>query len=243
MLQVGMAYRLKSRAMQIPNGFRWLQPETNWKSARFASFDSIVKSLINHRLGRPDLVAKHEWRTDYEGVAFELEQFNIRLCLQHGWMDYLDGVEIGGGLPPKSRPPSQQEEEQVSAAGVKAKKIWSGVKLLNDWIDSGEPPVPEILATARAAVCAGCAKNSTGDFTSWFTKPAAGALKRQMEKLAERKLTTPSDSKINVCEVCLCPLKLKVHTPIKFIKDHMTETVANDLMRVEKCWIIDELKT
>lgn len=237
----GMAYRLKSRQMQIPNGFKFIQPETGWSAPRFASFTVIANSLRNHRESRPDLVAKHGWRTDQDAVEFELEQFNVRLCLQHGWMDYLDGVEIGGGLPPKSKPPSQQEVEQVSAAAGRAKKIWSGVRTLNDWIDSGEPPVAAELSAERALVCAACPKNTAGDFTSWFTKPAAGAIQKQIEKLADRKLSTPSDAVINVCDICLCPLKLKVHTPLPFIRAHLSEEILRELEKAPACWIPKEL--
>jgi hypothetical protein len=236
-----MGYRLKSRQLQIPNGFKFIQPETGWVAPRFASFNSIAKNLAAHRKSRPDLIAKHSWRTDMEGVEFDLEQFNIRLCLRHGWTDYLEGMEGGGGPLPKSRPPTQSEVEQVSAAAGRAKKIWSGVKTLNDWIDSGDAPVPAKQAGDRAAVCVQCTMNTAGDFTSWFTKPAAGAIKSQIEKLQARKLSTPHDEKLNVCDVCLCPLKLKVHTPLSFIQANMSEAVLSELQKVEKCWIVKEM--
>jgi hypothetical protein len=54
----GMAYTLKSRDRQIPNGLKFLQPETNWQPARFASFNVIVNSLINHRKSNPHLIAQ-----------------------------------------------------------------------------------------------------------------------------------------------------------------------------------------
>lgn len=236
-----MAYRLKNRQMQIPNGFKFIQPETGWQAPRFASFESIVINLVGHRNSRPDLVAKHGWATDHDGVAYDVEQFNARLCLQHGWLDYIEGLDAGGGPPPKSRPPSQSEVEQVNVAAGRAKKIWSGIRTLNDWIDSGEPPVTPELANSRALVCASCPKNTVGDFTTWFTKPAAGAIKTQIEKLQGRQLSTLSDASINVCDVCLCPLKLKVHTPVKYIRDHMNESVMADLLKVKKCWIVSEL--
>lgn len=237
-----MAYRLKSRQKFIPNGFRYTQPETGWQSTPNASFYSITQSLIAHRRGRPDLVAKHGWALDENAVGAEVEQFNVRLCLQHNWLNYLDGLDAGGGLPPKSSSPSQVEALQVSAAAGAAKKIWSGIRTLNDWIDSGEPPVPAALSASRAAVCSACPKNTAGDFTSWFTKPAAGAIQQQIGRLVERKLSTPSDATLNVCEVCLCPLKLKVHTPISFVKAHMSDAVLADLLAVPGCWIISEIK-
>lgn len=233
--------RLKTRQKQIPNGFRFLQPETGWKSTRFASFDSIVSSLISHRNGRPDLVAKHKWATDYANVANEVEQFNVNLCLKHGWNAYLDGGDFGGGPAPKSIALPAADARQVSAAAGRVTKIWSGVKTLNEWIDSGQPPVTSEVATARAAVCAACPRNGQGDFTTWFTKPAAAAIARQIEKLEHRKLSTPHDDRINICEVCLCPMKLKVHTPLPFIKAHMSNTIYDELPREPKCWIVQEL--
>lgn len=232
--------RLKSRQMQIPNGYRFVQPETNWQPRRFSSFDSIVTSLISHRKGRPDLVAKHHWSTDYDVVAEEVERFNVNLCQRQGWNNYLDEADFGGGAPPKQMPLSQADQRQVSAAAGRVTKIWAGVKTLNEWIDSGETPVAAEVANQRASVCAVCPRNGSGDFTTWFTKPAAAAIQRQMEKLQERKLSTPDDDKINICEVCLCPLKLKTHTPFKFIAAHLTDQVYDELPRDPMCWMVAE---
>lgn len=227
--------------MQIPNGFKFVQPETGYQSSRFASFDKIVLSLIAHRQGRPDLVAKHGWALDYDTVAAEVERFNIQVCLQHGWTDYLEGGDAGGFLPPKSKAPSPEELQQVSAAAGRAKKIWSGIRTLQSWIESGALPVTKDKAASRAAICAACPKNTQGDFTSWFTKPAAGAIKSQLEKLQERKLSTIYDEQLNICEVCLCPLKLKVHTPIEYIKEQLAEPVLKDLQAAPNCWIPREI--
>lgn len=235
-----MAFKLKSRQNFIPGGFRFTQGETGWRSGSFQSFDRIVNNLIAHRRGRPDLVAKHGWATDYDNVANEVEQFNVRVCQQHGWNDYLEGGEAGGFLPPKSKAPSALEVEQVSVAAQKISKIWSGIKTLNDWIDSDTPPVAQALADSRALTCSKCVKNVAGDFSAWFTRPAADAIKGQIERLQKRKLATPYDDKINVCDVCLCPLKLKSHTPIEFIKAHMSEPVLQDLQKVPNCWVVAE---
>lgn len=234
--------RLKSRQMQIPNGYRFVQPETNWQPRRYSSFDSIVTSLISHRKGRPDLMAKHNWSIDYDVVAEEVERFNVNRCQKHGWNNYLDEADFGGGAPPKQMPLSQADQRQVSAAAGRVTKIWAGVKTLNEWIDSGEAPVDQELSNSRALVCSKCPKNGEGDMTSWFTRPAAAAIKRQIEKLEHKKLSTPYDSAINICEVCLCPMRLKVFTPIKFIKAHITDAVFDELPRSPRCWMIDELQ-
>lgn len=235
-----MAHRLKSRQHQIPNGFKWLQPQTNWRPRPFESFDSIVRSLIRHRQGRPDLIAKHGWATDYDTVANEVEQFNVNLCLKHGWMNYVDGGEVGGGVP-KTRPPSPANVENVAVAAGASVKIWSGIKTLNEWIQSDEPPVAQELAESRAATCASCEHNAPGGFEDWFTRPAAGAIKKQIELLAHRKLKTSQDEKLHTCRLCLCPLRLKVFTPMQYIKAHMAEGLLQDLQKVPHCWIPKEL--
>lgn len=235
-----MAYRLKSRELFIPNGFQFIQPETGWQAPRMVSFSTIVNSIIAHRNANPFLVQKHSWATDYDGVANELDAYNANLCAQMGWTDYIQ-IPLGEPPPPKSRPPSQSDQNLVSAAGAKVKKIWAGVRTLNDWIDSGEPAVATSLADHRSAVCAKCPHNGRGDFTKWFTAPAAEAIKRQMEKLSERHLNTVNDANIDVCEICLCPLKLKVHTPFPFIKAHLSDAIAAELKAVPNCWIIAEL--
>ena len=156
-----------------------------------------------------------------------------------GYSDYI--VNSTGAPPPKLKAPSQADQKQMSAVAGRVKKIWAGVRTLNDWFDSNEPAVPKEQAESRASVCAVCPKNGQGDFSRWFTKPAAEIISRQLSKLNERKLSTSQDAKLNVCEACLCPLKLKVHTPMKFIKPHISEAVMVDLKAAPDCWIVKEM--
>ncbi len=231
---------LKDRNHHIPNGFTFYQPETGWRPRPKQSFMSVVQQLYQHRQGNPHLAAQHNWRMTMPEIESEVDDFNAKVCIANGWNKFVFSLE-GGGLPPKPIALSPSDQKQINAAAGLAKKIWSGVKTINDWIESGVSPVSANVSMMRAATCASCPQNGKGDFTSWFTKPAAGAIQKQVEKLAARKLSTPFDNQINICEVCLCPLKLKVHTPIKFIKDHLTDTVIGDLKQVSGCWIIKEL--
>lgn len=232
--------RLKSRQLSIPFGFKFIQPETGWQPRPHSSFTGICQALRAHRIGNPHLAAKHKWATDMADIEAEVEAFNANICVQMGWTDYLMSPP-GEPPPPKTKPPSQAELESVSAAAGRTSKIWAGVRTLNDWIDSGTPPVPVEQAEARASVCAKCPKNGKGDFTRWFTQPAAEAIRRQMEKVTERSLSTSRDKEINVCEVCLCPMRLKVHTPLDYIRAHMTDKILDDLRAVDGCWIPEEL--
>lgn len=235
-----MPTRLKSRQGQIPNGMTFLQPETNWRPQRYASFDTIVNGLIAHRKGRPDLVATKGWALDYDSVADEVDAFNAVICVRHGWNDYIMGDE-GVAPPPKPQALLQQEQKQIVAAAGRAKKIWAGVKTSNEWIDSGTPPVPKETSEFRAQTCAACPKNGKGDWTAWFTKPASEVIAKQLERISGMKLTTSVDDKLQVCEVCLCPLKVKVHTPVQYIKNHTTPEVMNELRAVPNCWIPKEV--
>jgi len=236
-----MAYRLLDRNKQIPYGLKFLQPETQWKPrAAFSSFDTIVRGLISHRQSRPDLVASKKWALDYDTVAMEVDIFNALICSRHGWSNYITDGQ-GEAPPPKPQALLQQEKSAIAAAAGKAKKIWGGIRTLNEWIDSGAPPVPTLMAESRAGVCAVCPKNGRGDFTAWFTKPASDAITKQIEKLKQMRLSTSKDDIINICDVCLCPLKLKVHTPAPFIKAHMGQDVLAELRMVPNCWIISEI--
>lgn len=237
-----MPYRLKDRNRQIPNGLRFLQPETNWKPrTSFSSFDSIVRGLIAHRQSRPDLVASKKWALDYDTVAMEVDEFNANLCARHGWNAYIHDGQ-GEAPPPKPQALLQHEKNALSAAADKAKKIWSGVRTNNDWLDSGAPAVPGEKSESRASVCAVCPKNGAGDFTSWFTRPVADSIVAQLNKLKAMRLSTTHDAKLNICEVCLCPMKLKVHVPVEFIKAHMSERVLAELKAVPACWVPKEVE-
>jgi hypothetical protein len=238
-----MAYRLIDRNKQIPNGLKFLQAATNWRPrTQYPSFDSVVRGLIAHRLSRPDLVKSKNWATDYDTVANEVDAFNALICARHGWTSYIsDGSEVAAPTP-KPQALLQQEKSAIAVAAGKAKKIWGGIRTLNDWIDSGAPPVPQVLAESRAATCTACPRNGKGDFTSWFTKPASDSITKQLEKLQQMKLGTKFDAQINICDICLCPLKLKVHTPASFIKAHMSAEVLHELRSMPQCWIPKEVE-
>lgn len=226
--------------MQIPNGFKFVQPEISFHSRPHASFEAITNALMVARRANPAIAAKYGWATDHDGVARDVEAYNAAICEKMGWTDYL-AVDVGAPSPPKSRPPSRQEAEQISAAGAKVKKIWAGVRTLNDWLDSKAPAVPQEQSNARALKCAACPQNGKGDFTRWFTQPASEAIRRQLAELNNRNLRTDHDDKINICEVCLCPMKLKVHTPLQFIKSHLSDGIMDELRTVPGCWITAEI--
>lgn len=236
-----MAYTLKNRQMQIPGGYRYLQGATGWQPRRFASFAVVVNGLISHRKANPALVAQHKWSTDQASVEQEVDAFNARLCVQHGWMDYVHDGGAANTPSPKTQALLQSEKSVIAAAAGKAKKIWGGIRTLNEWIDSGTPPVPQDQANSRAAVCSVCTKNGKGGLEEWFTRPASEVIAKQFEKLRAMKFITKFDDKLQVCTACLCPLKMAVHTPLKYKMEHMSSEVMQELKSVQpECWVITE---
>lgn len=232
---------LRSREKFIPNGFAYYCPQVpSWRPQPWSSLDSLADQVIALRQANPALTQKHNWSLDKNAVLNELDHFNANICVAQGWDNYVIGSE--GAPLPKVRPPSNQEIQQLSAVAAKTRLIWAGVKTLNEFLDSGEPAVDKELAESRASVCAVCPQNSQDAFASWFTKPAADVIQKQLGKLSEMKLATSKDSVLQVCAVCLCPNKLSVWTPIKFIKKQMADTTV-DRLRTEagQCWKLAEM--
>lgn len=231
--------RLINRQSQIPNGFRFNIPEIKYNSQPYASFDTIVNTV--HRLtnGNPELAQRYNWPVTREGVENWVEQTQVAICEMNGWTSYITGGD-SSPPPPKFKALSPLDPRQLSAVAGKVKKVWQGVKSLNDWIGSNEPAVPQALSEKRSAVCATCPQNGKGGLEEWFTVPASAAIKKQFEKLNSRNLKTTNDDKLNVCMSCLCPLKLLVHTPLQYKLAHMGPETRAALDK--GCWILSEEK-
>jgi hypothetical protein len=228
--------RLTNRNMQIPGGLRFYQPETKFKS-RPGSFNNLVDQVIAMRRANPALAQSKGWAMDYEGVANEVDAYNAAICERMGWLNYITHP-VAAPAAPKFKALSPIAEKQLNAVAGKVKKVWQGVKSINGWMESGEPAVEQARAESRAATCVKCPMNGKGGLEEWFTKPAAAAIKSQFERLAERKLFTSVDDQLNVCTACLCPLKLKVHTPLQYISANMGEETRRALD--PGCWILAE---
>lgn len=229
--------KLKNRNAQIPNGFKFHQPQTGWHSPAWASFDAIVRALIVHRQGNPAITRKHRLSVDQASVEKEVDEYNAATCEAMGWNEFIMTPANDAPLP-KFKALSPFGEKQLSAVADKVKKVWQGVRSLNDWLDSKIPAVDATLAQKRAEVCVSCPINGKGGLEDWFTKPASDIIKRQLEKASERKLSTTEDGKLNVCTACLCPLKLLVHVPLDFKLAHMGPETRKALD--PRCWILSE---
>jgi hypothetical protein len=224
-----MATRLKNRNKQIPNGFKFLQPETGWSPPSYSSFNQIVMGLISHRRGNPHLAAKNNWAMETAGIEAEVEAYNVKVCQQHGWKDFItEGASVAH--PKQSPPPSLLQLGKRLVAGAKTLAV--------DWLASGAEAVAPALSADRAAICASCPQNQGGDVSAFFTVPVATAIRAALNLRSEWKLKTPHDDALGVCAACSCPLLLKVHLPIKDIAGRIPAESRAALD--PRCWILAE---
>lgn len=223
---------LKSRNVQIPNGFTFLQPETGWRPLRFSSFDSVVDQVIDHRKANPHLVQKNGWSIDRGVVVNEVDNYNTKVCIQMGWLDFVEG---GGPMPVPFRQPDQPRPP--SLAGSLANVV-VGSGAIVEFIASRQEAVPDAVANQRAATCAACILNTKGNWLSRFTVPVANAIRVRLQDRRAMNLSTPQDAELGVCEACECPLPLMIHFPIETKLKHLTPRARASLD--PNCWVLSE---
>ena len=229
--------RLRDRSVLPPGGLRYYQPETNWFPTPHASFEDTVNQIIAHRQKNPHLAARHGWSTSRDAVAVELDVFNTKVCMEMNWKQY-----VASDNPPEAPPtvhPGGFTDTQISGSLSAVKRLAAGAALLMDWEESGQPPVEPALAESRAVVCVTCPLNSKEELSAWFTLPLSSAIKSRLARLHAMNLTTPYDEKLNVCSACLCPLRLKIWTPVELIRKRLKPEVMAALH--PKCWILPEV--
>jgi len=216
---------LLSRSQFPPGGWIFHMAQTGWSAPmpKATTFDTTVTQIIQHRMQNGAITARHKLSLDRAVVADELENFTrARLGMQP------IGASIPKPMPPRSLP------QAVQGAVAAVAKMADGVGLLMDWIPSGTVVDPA-LAAKRGEICAGCPKNSQQAFGSFFTQPASERLQKMVEARTDLKLATPSDEKLGVCEVCLCPMKLKAHVPLADILSRTKPTTMAEFP--DHCWI------
>ncbi len=219
---------LLNRNNVIPGGFTWTQAETGWQ-IRTDSFNETLKKIIEHRRANP----RFELPTDDATVAMEMEQrYETDLLARYG-----DQAAQWVAVSPGGPQPSFTIRHRPSRGGVavveSAKKLIAGIGLWMEWF--GEGPVDFGLADKRAAVCIKCPKNQPAEGANKLSELAAKELAHIMGSLHEKRLATSHDEKLNVCTVCLCPLKAKVWTPQALAVKHTSEKTMSELP--DNCWI------
>ncbi len=132
-----------------------------------------------------------------------------------------------------SRTPVRKLRETMST--INLKQAQQAYELRKSWLGDGGVPVPPIQSQARADVCLKCPKNVEKPIQELLTEPVALIVRRQIELKNKLKLRVEGEKSLHVCDACNCVLKLKVHTPLKFILEN-TETNNLD----PNCWILWE---
>ena len=231
-----MALRLKNRNQGIPNGFMYLQRQTNWRSweaqpPTMWDFKLLCREIQKHRQLNP----RFGLSTDMNSIATEVDMVNAaRIAAIPGTESYL--INDAPFAPPNPPVLPSDPSGPLAAVGANLVKMASGVGVLYDWLGSGGQPVDNTVAETRAQICVACPKNGKGDLTKFFTVPAANLIMKQLEQRKDLNLSTTVDDKLGICEACGCVNKLKVHVPIEFILAKMSEQVRSDLDK--SCWVL-----
>ena len=218
-----------SRSQFPPGGWEFYQPQTGWSNPmpKAYTFDRTVQEIIKHRLANPAVLVKHKLSVDPIAVGNELENYTRLRTGQ---------PQIGEGGP-KSNP--QQPLPPVVVGAVEGlKRTAYGAAPVIEWLSSGGQPVATELSNKRAGICADCPRNQPPDWTKWFTVKASEMIEAELERRADLQLSTPFDEKLGLCAACLCPMKLKVHTPLEIILKHLRPEIQADL--APQCWILSK---
>ena len=237
-----MPIRLKSRTKSNPYHFKFFQAQTGWESWKASpasewDFGLLCRELQAHRRANP----RFNLPTDMASIEAEVDLACAKGCMSiQGAEIYV--IEEYGGSSPAPKLPTPQQRSLVSAAAAKAKKIWAGLKTLNEWYESGEDAVPKEQAETRAKICSECPLNEPGDFEKWFTTPAAEAIRQIISKFSDRNLSTSRDESLHTCRACLCANRLSVHAPIAIKVAHLSEDVFRELKTAPNCWVVQEAK-
>lgn len=224
---------LLNRRQFPPGGFVFFEPKTNWRSSPGFTFEQTVEEIIRHRLANPRFAT--QWNTDFDSVADELDAYTcVRISMDP---NYCSGGSPN--FPPVPAPPRPWPGlPNVGAVVAGTRKVVTGIAVLLDWLGQGGKPVDPLQAEARAGTCAACPHNKPDDLTAVFTVPASELIRKQLAIKNDLKIATPYDEKLGICELCACPLKLKVHTPIVHILKRLPQEVLAKLP--DFCWIAQE---
>lgn len=246
--------KLKNRNAPIPNGFDFRFPQlSNWRPSETSrwTFNGLVNEVQNVIIANPNYARNYSWPSDRATIEKWVEDYNCKICAANHWYDFLEGGQAAARPFPQPGSPILQGPSGRGVAAANASQpskppgwfaelsqIATGVKTLADWLGTDGKPVAAELSEGRAVICAACPMNKGGDWLSMFTVPAANLIRRQLEQRKDLKLSTSQDEKLGVCDACGCPLRLKVHVPLEYIKAHMPPDVSAALD--PKCWILKE---
>lgn len=119
-----------------------------------------------------------------------------------------------------------------------------GVSLLLDWLGNSDgQAVPAQLAEWRASVCTAgnlgqpCRFNTAPNWWHTIKSAIAETIRKELALKHQLSYRTSRDSSLHMCKVCGCCLPLKVHVPIRHIKEHTPDSLEFPAY----CWIKREI--
>ena len=94
--------RLKDRNRQVPGGLAMELGSLGWKSAPFASFDTIVNQVFAMAGGNRNFFLSRGWPISRPEIEKWVDETNARRCQQNGWHDYFTPDGPTGPAPDRS---------------------------------------------------------------------------------------------------------------------------------------------
>lgn len=206
-----MSLHLPNVVNTPPGGWRFLVPETNWKSGSYSNWPQLRDNLRAH----------------YESAGYSMpsdifDKVEAQICEEN--KEYCNGN------------PSLFERLVNSAKNLRHTfnaAYTCLVTLVSNRAGSGERPT-QALADSRAGVCAVCPENDAIEPCSHCNM---GTINRLVEKLVGAHKTT-SDDKLKFCKVCHCNLRAKVWTKHEAMWNHMSDAKKAQLPK--SCWLVTE---
>lgn len=230
--------RMKSRNLFPPGEWQVLHPEAGMKEPFKGSFNEAAMFEYGFRRKNPALAQKLNLPANLESSENWVDEFNSNRCVAHGWTSFVNLESV-----------ASQVEFAIPDNSGGSKKNWpkpavGGVKAAADAYASlfREGPVERALAEDRAAICSQCPQNNTRtSLTSIFTGAAASAVTSLIGMVRDMNMSTSLDSRLGICDACLCPMKAKVHVRIGTLTGSMPNDVWPKLERTAlKCWVLSE---
>ena len=195
-----------------PGGWRYTVPETQYKTPGYSSWPQLRGILQSHYTA-----------AGYSVPDGLFEKVEAQICEAHP--DYCcNDPTLVQRFVSGAKSISHTFHTALSCMAT----------LMSNRAGSGERPT-QILADARAAVCAACPEN--GDIEP-CNHCNINTLNRLIEKLVGAHKTS-SDASLKFCQVCHCNLRAKVWTKHEAIWNHMKDKTKARLP--ETCWLKTEI--
>jgi hypothetical protein len=225
-----------------PNGFQYFQAETGWDSLTMSPSSQwdlglLCREIQKMRQANP----RFNLNTDLNAIKTEVKQVNAMRMLSIPGADYYITQDSAPSyVSPKQLRPLRKNASAGAVAGVN--RLISGAGTILEMFGESGPDTKE-TAERRASVCVTCKFNDKGDWTRFFTEPAANVIRSRLGIVKDLDLTTSKDAELQTCTICACPLKLKIYARIQHILAHMPEKVRQDIAEnAPWCWVNSESK-